>query len=55
MGEVHEVEQTENDGQAHGNQKVDHPQAKAVEQLEQVKTEHARTLCSTRDGCIAVV
>ena len=60
MGEVDEVEQTENDRQPDRDQKVDHPQPKAVEYLEQVKIKHAETLgqvaagaalsCATGDG-----
>ena len=52
MGEVDEVEQAENDRQAYGDEEVDHPQAQAVEQLEQVQIEHERALDSARRGCL---
>lgn len=44
VGEVDEVQQAENDGQPDRDQEVDHPQAQAVENLEQIKIEHAGTL-----------
>ncbi|MCY1437551.1 hypothetical protein D9M71_537170 [compost metagenome] len=52
VGEVDEVEQAENDRQAHGDEEVDHPQAQAVEQLEQVQIEHERALDSAPGGCL---
>ena len=52
VGEVDEVEQAENDRQAHGDEEVDHSQAQAVEQLEQVQIEHERALDSARCGCL---